>query len=139
MRNTRTQNFFPLPNEIFCLGLASGEIAVYAYLMYCEDRTTFKCYPSYQTIGEAVGMAANTVGKYVKSLEQKRLIATAPTTVKTKDGRVRNGSLEYNIRPIQEAVDYYDEWQMREFYRLQAEANTRCALERYERKYKNHV
>ncbi len=32
------KNYFPLPNEIFSLGLSSGEIAVYAFLMYCEDR-----------------------------------------------------------------------------------------------------
>ena len=34
------KNYFPLPNEIFSLGLSFGEIAVYAYLMYCEDRQT---------------------------------------------------------------------------------------------------
>lgn len=35
------RDYFPLPNEIFSLGLSTGEIAVYAYLMYCEDRKTF--------------------------------------------------------------------------------------------------
>ena len=34
-------NFFPVPNEILQLGLCSGEILVYTYLMYCEDRTLF--------------------------------------------------------------------------------------------------
>ena len=28
------KNYFPLPNEIFTLGLSAGEIAVYAYLLY---------------------------------------------------------------------------------------------------------
>ena len=32
------KNYFPLPNEIFSLGLSFGEIAVYAYLMHCKDR-----------------------------------------------------------------------------------------------------
>ena len=32
------RDYFPLPNEIFSLGLSTGEIAVYAYLMYCEDQ-----------------------------------------------------------------------------------------------------
>ena len=32
------KNFFPLPNAIFTLGLSTGELAVYAYIMYCEDR-----------------------------------------------------------------------------------------------------
>lgn len=35
------RDYFPLPNEIFCLGLSSGEIAVYAYLLRCENRKTF--------------------------------------------------------------------------------------------------
>ena len=62
------RDYFPLPNEIFSLGLSTGEIAVYAYLMYCEDRKTFQCHPSYKTIGNAVGMSKNTVKKYVDSL-----------------------------------------------------------------------
>ena len=28
----KKNNYFPMPNEIFCLGLNSGEIAVYIYL-----------------------------------------------------------------------------------------------------------
>lgn len=36
------RDYFPVPNEIFSLGLSTGEIAVYAYLMYCEDRKTFQ-------------------------------------------------------------------------------------------------
>ncbi len=139
MRNTRTQNFFPLPNVIFRLGLSSGEVAVYAYLMYCEDRKTYKCYPSYRTIGEAVGMSQNTVRKYARSLEKKYLITTSPTTVTAKDGRPRNGSLEYTILPIQEAVDYYDRKQMDELYRLKAQSDMQRAIERYDRKHKSHV
>ena len=57
------KNYFPLPNEIFCLELSAGEIAVYAYLMYCEDRKTFQCHPSYRTIGRAVGSSRNTIKK----------------------------------------------------------------------------
>ena len=37
----KNNNYFPMPNEIFSLGLNSGEIAVYTYLMSCEDRKTF--------------------------------------------------------------------------------------------------
>ena len=67
------KNYFPLPNEIFSLGLSFGEIAVYAYLMYCEDRQTYQCYPSYKTIGEAIDMSRNTVAKYVKDLDGKAI------------------------------------------------------------------
>ena len=38
-------------------------------------------------------------------LEEKGLIRTEPSTITTKDGRVRNGSLIYTIRPIQEALE----------------------------------
>ena len=38
-------------------------------------------------------------------LEEKGLIRTEPSTIITKDGRVRNGSLVYTIRPIQEALE----------------------------------
>ena len=38
-------------------------------------------------------------------LEEKGLIRTEPSTIITKDGRVRNGSLIYTIRPIQEALE----------------------------------
>ena len=75
------KDYFPVPNEIFCLGLSSGEIAVYAYLLRCENRKTFQCHPSYKTIGKAVGMSKNTVKKYVDSLIEKRLITAEPTSV----------------------------------------------------------
>ncbi len=38
--------FFLLPNEIFTLGLSAGEIAVYAYLLFFEDRETHLCLAS---------------------------------------------------------------------------------------------
>ena len=106
------RNYFPLPNEIFQLGLTPGELAVYAFLLKCENRETYQCYPSYRTIGEAVGMSRNTVKKHVDSLVEKRLIYTEPTTVTLKDGTKRNGSLLYTIRPIHEAVEYHVEQQM---------------------------
>lgn len=34
------KNHFPLPKEVFSLGLRSGEILAYSYLLYCEDRKT---------------------------------------------------------------------------------------------------
>ena len=102
---TPVRNYYPLPKVLCRLGLSPGEIAVYSFLMYCENRTTYQCYPSYRTIGEAVGMSRNTVAKYVRQLEEKGLIRTEPSTVTTKDGRVRNGSLIYTIRPVQEAME----------------------------------
>lgn len=34
------KRFYQVPNEIMRLGLSVGEIAVYNYLMYCEDHKT---------------------------------------------------------------------------------------------------
>lgn len=105
-------NYFPLPNDIFYLGLSYGEIAVYSYLMSCEDRKTYQCYPSYNTIGNALKMSKKTVMKYVKSLEDKCLISTEHTTVTLKSGEKQNGNLLYTIQPIKEAKDYFYRQQM---------------------------
>ena len=126
---SRRGYFFQMPNELFGLHLTAGEIAVYAYLMYLEDRKTYQCYPSYAKIGKAVHMSANTVRKYVQRLEDKRLIYTEPTTVMTSKGEKRNGSLLYTIRPIQDAVDYYNQRQLKKLELQVAldKANARCA------------
>ena len=108
------KHYYLVPNEVFNLGLSSHEIAVYNYLLRCEDRRTYQCYPSYRTIGKAVRLSENTVRKYVTSLEEKGLIRTEPSTIITKDGRVRNGSLIYNIRPIQEALEQNYQRQFRQ-------------------------
>ena len=110
-KNTYTKHsplghYFLLPNEIFTLGLSPSEPSVYAYLLFCEDRKTHQCWPSIGRISQHTGMSANTVAKYIRQLEEKRLIDTEPTKVKTKAGLVRNGNLLYTIRPIQEAVNY---------------------------------
>ena len=105
----RTQNnYFTMPNEVFQLGLSAGELAVYSYLRRCEDRRTHQCWPSYRTIGSAVGMSENTVRKYVLALEERGLIVTEPTDVRLKSGRRRNGNLKYTLPSIQEVLqDYY--------------------------------
>jgi len=106
------KNYFPLPNVIFSLGLSPGEIAVYSYLLYCEDRKTYQCHPSYKTIGRAVGMSTNTVQKYIAALGERGFISVEPTSVITKSGQKRNGTLRYTIRPIQEAVEFYHQRQL---------------------------
>ena len=124
-------NYFPMPKSIFRLGLTSGEILVYAYLMYCEDRKTFQCHPSYSTIGEAIGMSNNTVRKYVESLERKGFIYTEPTMVRTRDGRAHNGSLQYTLQPIKPLEDAYYERQLRE---AEARARFNQAIKKFEKK-----
>ena len=102
------KNFFPLPNELFHLELDFGEIAVYAYLMYRENRKDYTCVVSCREIGAAVGMSKNTVSKYVAKLEERGLIETEPTSVFTRDGLKGNGKLRYRLLPIQIAVDRHN-------------------------------
>lgn len=104
--------FFLLPNAVFTLGLCSGEMTLYAYLIFCEDRKTHQCWPSIGRISQHTGMSANTIAKYIRQLEEKQLINVEPTKVCTKSGEVRNGTLQFTIRPIQEAVNYHLERQL---------------------------
>ena len=108
------KNYFKVPNEVFHIGLSYPEISIYCYLLSIEDRETYQCYPSYKTIGKALGMCENTVSKYVRSLEEKGLIRTEPTMIRSKDGRPLNGNLLYTIRPIQAAMELFYERQLTE-------------------------
>ena len=99
-------NFFSLPNDIFELELPPSAFQVYCYLRCCADRKTHQCYPSYPTIGEVLDMSVNTVRKSVCELVDKGLIHTENTTVITKEGERRNGTLLYTMldpRPALEA------------------------------------
>ena len=107
-------HFFSLPNEIFLLGLSPGELAVYCYLRRCENQKTHQCWPSYKTIGDAVGMCANTVSRYVKRLEERGLIAVEPTKVTTKAGVSRNGTLQFTVLPPQNEIARHYERKLEE-------------------------
>ena len=127
------KNYFPLPNEIFSLGLSAGAIAVYGFLLHREDRRTYQCVVSYRTIGEAVGMSVNTVRKYVTELEDRGLIRTERTTVTTRDGRILNGCLRYTILPIQQVVEAYHQRQLAEADGMLETWKTQKRLEMYSR------
>lgn len=121
------KNYFLVPNEVFHIGLSHPEISIYCYLLSIENRETYQCWPSYKTIGKALGMSENTVSKYVRSLEEKGLIRTEPTMVRSKDGRPLNGNLLYTIRPIQAAIELFYE---RQFQQLEEDAARQRAAER---------
>ena len=68
IKNTYTKwleggRFFLLSNAIFTLGLSPGEMTVYAYLIFCENRETYQRWPSIGRISQHTGMSANTVAK----------------------------------------------------------------------------
>lgn len=119
---------FTLPNELFSLELNSHAIAVYAYLLYCEDRKTHQCWPSYKKIAEEVGLSPKTVRKYVIELVEKGLISTENTSVITKKGIKRNGCLRYTIRPIQEAVELHEQRKLHQLELDTARWNAEQAL-----------
>ena len=102
------EKFFSLPDEVFHLDLGCAAIAIYAFLLYRENRKTYQCTLSYKTIGQAIGASNNTVRKYVLELEAAGLIATNRTVVVGADGMERNGCLRYTILPVQNAVELRD-------------------------------
>ena len=110
-RNTG-KNFFSLPNELFFLHLGHGAITVYAYLLYCEDRRTHQCHPSYRTIASAVHLTVATVMKHIAKLEDRQLIAVEHTSYLDRHGMKWNGNNQYTILPIQMTLDCYYQQQM---------------------------
>ena len=95
---------FPLPNEVFQLGLKAGDLLVYIYLQYQKGVRSGQCWPSYATIGKAVGMSRKTVQKHIGALVDKGLVQTEETTIRRKNGLVYNGSLLYTLKPIQQVM-----------------------------------
>lgn len=128
------KNYFPLPNEIFLLGLRPGEFVVYSYLMRCEDRKTHQCHPSYKTIGRAANLSPNTVAKHVNGLREKHLILTENTEITTRQGEKRNGTLLYTIRPIEEALHHFYKRQMEEMEDAQARQKIQRKLAELDRR-----
>ena len=127
---------YSIPNEIMILGISAGALAVYNYLLYVEDRKTYQCYPSYKTIGKALKIKSKgTVAKYVRELEDKCLIYTEPTEIILKNGKKQNGNLKYTIRPIQDAVEYFHQQQMKKFQEDLAREKAQKMLEEYEKKH----
>ena len=111
---------FALPNEVFQLGLKSGELLVYIYLQYQKGAVSGQCYPSYATIGAVVGMSRKTVQKHVCALVDKGLIATENTSVFIHGLKV-NGNLRYTITPINQVLKEREEELLAEMKRAAAQ------------------
>lgn len=95
---------FPIPAEVFQFNLKAGELLVYIYLHYQKGVRSGQCWPSYATIGTAVGMSRKTVQKHIGSLVDKDLIRAEETMIRRKDGRRCNGSLLYTVKPIEQIL-----------------------------------
>ena len=106
------KNFFSLPNELFFLNTGHGAITVYAYLLYCEDRRTHQCHPSYRTISAAVHLTVSTVMKHITKLADRQFITIENTSYIDRHGMKQNGNNLYTILPIQSAMDHCYHQQM---------------------------
>jgi len=102
--------YFILPNELFSLELSAKSIAVYAYLMYLENRKTHLCWAKQKTIGNAIGIKSEkTVAKALEELEEKELIYRESMSM-NHNGQMVNGIQKFTIRPIDDAVQH-KQWQ----------------------------
>ena len=125
--------FFEMPSAVFRMDLTTDEIATYAYLRSRKNDRTHKCWPSYKTIGEAIGRSRKSVAKYVRALEEKGLISTEPTEMITKKGVPLNGNLMYTVLPVRPAIAQFNRRLIRqaevenERRRVQAVLNERGA------------
>ena len=133
-RDSQRDRYFFLPRQLFSLDLESTEIAIYAYLMYRENRFTYQCWPSYNKIGKELSIkSTNTVRKYVYRLVEKGLIDIEHTIIRRRDGTCRNGNLMYTLLPIENAVDCYQRRQLEELaHAAAAQSAKQKALEMME-------
>ena len=92
---------FSLSNDVFRLGLKSGELLVYIYLQYQKGVRSDQCWPSYATIGAAVGMSRKTVQKHIGTLIDKGLVRAEYTQVFIHGQKV-NGNLLYTLKSIEQ-------------------------------------
>ena len=129
-QNEKRKHFFLLPNALFDIELHIYALAIYAYLIRIEDRNTYQCIVSYSTIAKKLGIASNTVAKYVRQLEEKGLIYTEHTEIVTKDGLKRNGCLRYTILKFNQAVDQYYDQRIEELSLLAAQQAAQAKAEK---------
>ncbi|MFX4303681.1 helix-turn-helix domain-containing protein [Alicyclobacillus tolerans] len=68
VRKGWTSNFFQTPNGIYEMPISACAKAVYIFLCRCADREG-QSFPSYKTIGEAIGWGRTKVAEALKELE----------------------------------------------------------------------
>ena len=113
-------HYSPMPNVIWGLELSPGAIATYGYLLFRENRKTYKCYPSFEDIGRAIGRSKRSVPEYVAELVDKKLIEVKNTTITLSDGTKNNGTLEYHIlNPMIAVKQYNDNYEARAIQKVQ--------------------
>ena len=79
----------------------NAELLVYIYLQYQKGARSDQCWPSYATIGAAVGMSRKTVQKHIGALINKGLVRAEYTSVFVH-GQKANGNLLYTVKPVEQ-------------------------------------
>jgi len=88
------QNSFPLPHEVFELGLEQGALLVYVYLVYHKSLKHSPNEVSCVAVSKAVGLCEKTVRRHLRTLVNQGLIQTA----------ARGSSFSYSLCPIWDKV-----------------------------------
>ena len=88
------QNSFPLPHEVFELGLEQGALLVYIYLVHHRSLKHSPARLSCDAIGKAVGLCEKTVRRHLRTLANQGLIQSAG----------HGSSLSYSLCPIWDKV-----------------------------------
>ena len=84
------QNSFPLPCEVFELGLGQGALLVYIYLVYHKSLKHSPNKLSYAIVSKAVGLCEKTVRRHLHMLVNQGLIQIAG----------HGSSFSYSLCPI---------------------------------------
>ena len=96
----RAQNepFFVVPSRVFDFALTPYEFSVLCYLIMRSDNKNHTCFPSEKSIASACGMGKTSVGKSIKSLEDKGLIEKVKRYQQSKNGLMRQTSNNYILK-----------------------------------------
>ncbi|MDE6260533.1 MAG: hypothetical protein K2M42_06690 [Oscillospiraceae bacterium] len=68
------QNSFPLPHEVFELGLEQGSLLVYIYLVHQKNLTHNPAELSCVLVSKAVGLCEKTVRRHLRTLASSDFI-----------------------------------------------------------------
>ena len=88
------QNCFPLPHEVFELGLEQGTLLVYVYLVYHKSLKRSSNELNCAIVSKAVGLCEKTVRRHLRTLVNQGLIQIA----------VYGSSFSYSLCPIWDMV-----------------------------------
>ena len=94
---------FPLPHEVFELGLEQGELLVYIYLVYYKSLKHSASKLNCAAISKAVGLCEKTVKRHLHTLISKEFIRAAGC----------GSNFSYELCPIWDKVQEHNGGELR--------------------------